>query len=192
MDLNLVQWQLWHTKLRKVVASQFHLNGKKHSPNSCANSPPALKTRTAAKTWTSHNPPCEIGSTQAFTPEGAVLAWRHSPLLLRFLLMSRVPAELLPSSGTSTRSAVCRDRNSKWDRISQKKGLMKWNKTTARVFGKCGTWVVSEQSRVSLWDGRKHWVWWCTAHIYCTGSRESPERSTRPSLQSGAQKISAV
>lgn len=94
-------------------------------------------------------PPChETGCTWAFTPEGAVLG--HSPLLLRFLLMSRVPAELLPSSGTSTKSAVCRDRNSKRDRVSKKKRPMKWNKTTARVFGKCSTWVMSEQSRVSL------------------------------------------
>ena len=55
---------------------------------------------------------------------------QHSPLLLRFLLRSRVPAELSPSSGTSARSAVCRDRKRKWDGISQKKWVTRWAKTT--------------------------------------------------------------
>lgn len=143
-----------HNKLRKLVA-WISSEWQKPFPKFLHQLPGPLtshfENQNAAKTWTCHKNPSEIGCTQAYTSEDAILAWQHSPLLLRFLLMSRVPAELSPSSGTSARSAVCRDRKSKWDGISQKKWVMRWKKTTQEPLG--NALVGCYQSRASQANG---------------------------------------
>lgn len=64
-----------HTALRKVVAS-ISSEWQKTSPRFLHQLTSWFENENTAKTWICHNPLSETGCPWAFTPKGAVLAWR--------------------------------------------------------------------------------------------------------------------
>lgn len=169
------QCQVWTQKLKKTVAwisSEWLKASPKflHQLHPPLNSP--SQSQNAAKIWTCHKPPSEIGYAGLYN-------WRCSPGLAPLTAVAALPAYV---KGACRATAFLRNF-CQVSCLQGQKEQVRWDEPEVgaevtedhrRAFGERSSWVLSEQSESAWWDYRKHCTWWCTTNTYFTGS---PERT---------------